>query len=81
MTEYYFTFRSITAAMQAEGVLAARGIESMPIRSPAPLRQKGCGYSLRVIGAAPEQLRSILSRGAYQKLYRKEKGQWREVSL
>ena len=84
MYDYFFTFRSVTAAMQAKEFLDGAGIKAMLSRTPKSLRQQGCGYSLRVRAASPEAARRILDRerANYQRLYRKDEGeQWREVAL
>ena len=54
----------------------------MTVRTPKDLRQKGCGYSLRVREELlPEARQALQAAGAqYQKLYRREgSGAWQEV--
>ncbi len=80
MDAYYFTFRSVTAAMEAQKELERVGIRAVTVRTPLGLRERGCGYSLRTSGYAAAE--AILSQGTkrYQKCYRRSKdGQWQEV--
>lgn len=82
MYDYYFTFRSVTAAMSASRALERAGVPSVTVRTPKDLRHKGCGYSLRV---REEQLteaeQALASNGTgFQKLYRRAgDGAWQEV--
>ncbi len=82
MYDYFFTFRSVTAAMTGGRVLERAGVPGVTVRTPKKLRQKGCGYSLRVREEVLPEARSALqAAGArYQKLYRKTgSGTWQEV--
>lgn len=82
MYDYYFTFRSVTAALGASRALERAGVPSVTVRTPKDLRHKGCGYSLRVREELlPEAVRALASAGAgYQKIYRRGNGgQWQEV--
>ena len=80
MEQYYFTFRSVTAAMEGQRELERTGIRAAMVRTPTALRKQGCGYSLRVSTYAAAE--AILSQGdkRYQKCYRRlPDGQWQEV--
>ena len=82
MYDYYFTFRSVTAAMKGSRALEREGVSGVTVRTPKKLRQKGCGYSIRVreelLPAAKHALQSADTR--YQKLYRRtDSGSWQEV--
>ena len=82
MYDYFFTFRSVTAAMKGSRALERAGVSGVTVRTPKKLRQKGCGYSLRVREELlPEAKQALASAGTqYQKLYRKtESGNWQEV--
>lgn len=82
MYDCYFTFRSVTAAMTGSRVLERAGVPGVTVRTPKKLRQKGCGYSLRVREELmSEAKRALQSAGAkYQKLYRRtDGGTWQEV--
>lgn len=82
MHDYFFTFRSVTAAMKGSQVLEGAGIKTTLSRTPKSLQRQGCGYSLRVRGEAWTTARLLFAREEvhYQKLYRKtEKDQWQEV--
>ena len=61
MTDYYFTFRSITTAQRAQRVCNEAGIGSYLMRTPKQLAKQGCGYSLKIpadrAGSAAELLR------------------------
>ncbi len=78
---YCFTFRSITAAQQAQQRLQAAGIKTTMIRTPTELRSHGCGYCLRTQSLLPAQ--AILQQGEkrYQKCFeRSSEGVWQEVA-
>lgn len=82
MYDYYFTFRSVTAALGASRALERAGVPSVTVRTPKELRHQGCGYSIRVREALlPDAGRALETAGAaYQKLYRRaENGAWQEV--
>ena len=82
MYDYFFTFRSVTAAMKGSRVLERAGVPAVTVRTPKKLRQKGCGYSLRVREELlPEARQALQSAEAkYQKLYRRrDDGTWQEV--
>ena len=42
------TFRSVTPAQRGEQVLRKAGIECRLSRTPRPLEEQGCGYSLQL---------------------------------
>ena len=48
MNNNLILFPSMTAVLKAREVLRRRGINSRVIRTPANLRRRSCGYSLRV---------------------------------
>ena len=82
MYDYFFTFRSVTAAMKGSRALERAGVSGVTVRTPKKLRQKGCGYSLRVREELlPDARQALQSAGArYQKLYRRaDDGTWQEV--
>jgi hypothetical protein len=72
MYDYYFTFRSITAAQRAEAALVRRGLGARLLRSPKFLSIKGCGYALKVrSGAAPAAAAAMAAEGVnYGSIYR-----------
>lgn len=81
---YYFTFRSVTAAMQGSRTLAAAGLESLMVRTPAALKKQGCGYSLRVRQEALRPALAALRSGGptFGRIYRRaEDGSWKEVTV
>ncbi len=82
MYDYFFTFRSVTAALSASRALERAGVPSVTVRTPKDLRHKGCGYSLRVREELlPEARGALQSAGTgYQKIYRRAAGGgWQEV--
>ncbi len=81
MTVYYYTFRSMTAAMTAVGKLKKRGITATPVRTPEHLRKQGCGYCIPIPrGRLPKPERALLP-GEYEKLYEYKDGEWKELSV
>ena len=48
MKKCIITFRSVTPAQRAEGVLRRAGVECSVQRTPKWMEEKGCGYSLRL---------------------------------
>ncbi len=79
---YYFTFRSVTAAQRGSKALHLVGISNQLLRTPKPLQQQGCGYCLRIgrrsFTAALETLR--FERIKYNKIYcQPEDGRWEEL--
>lgn len=81
MTIYYYTFRSMTAAMTAAGKLKKRGIAVNPVRTPEHLRKRGCGYCIPIPEARFRPVGEGLHEGEYEKLYRYRDGEWREITL
>ena len=84
MYDYFFTFRSVTAAMKGSQVLEAGGLRGMLFRTPKSLQRQGCGYSLRIKEENVSRVRLLFSREEvrYQKIYRKTAGdEWQEVAL
>ena len=81
MTIYYYTFRSMTAAMNASGKLKERGIVAPPIRTPEHLRKRGCGYCISIQEGSFRNTARILSPGEYEKLYRLQEGKWKELAV
>ncbi len=67
----FVTFRSITYAQRGQEVLSRAGINAAMTRTPRPLAEKGCGYSLKVPGEKREQAKALLRSNAvtYSKLY------------
>lgn len=57
MNEFYFTFRSMTAAQQGSMELSMYGIPAAFLRTPRMLSDLGCGYAVRV--GAGDALRSV----------------------
>lgn len=84
MYSYYFTFRTVTAAMQGSRALEEAGLGALMARTPPDLRSRGCGYSLRVREEEVTAAKNILMREnlRFQRIYRKTaEGKWQEVTL
>ena len=79
MKEYYFTFRSVTRAMEAEKQLKRAGMTPYLLRTPAALRKNGCGYSLRLREAEWEPAKAVLTEDGYERLFQKDGQVWSEV--
>ncbi len=79
MIVYYYTFRSMTAAMTAAGKLKKSGYTAMPVRTPEGLRKKGCGYCIAIPENGFAKIRDVLSHRDYEKLYAHASGEWKEV--
>ena len=60
MRNCYITFRSVTYAQRGEAALRAAGVPSSLQRSKSWMRERGCGYCLRLqeghLGRALEAL-------------------------
>ena len=48
MRKCMITFRSVTPAQRAEGVLNRAGVECTLQRTPKWMEERGCGYSVRL---------------------------------
>lgn len=48
MTEYLFTFLSLTRAQSGQRALQGRGIAADLRRTPKEMAARGCGYSLAI---------------------------------
>lgn len=48
MKTYYITFRSVTFAQKAEGILKRAGIPCLLRRTPKWMEERGCGYCLQL---------------------------------
>ena len=82
MYDYYFTFRSGTAAQSGAKRLEKAGISATMVRTPRNLQKQGCGYSLRVRRAQFRTAQEILlqSGASFQKVYTQmPDGNWEEV--
>lgn len=48
MKKCMITFRSVTPAQRAEGLLRRAGVECALQRTPKWMEERGCGYSVRL---------------------------------
>ena len=81
MKEYYLTFRSMTAAMSAAKKLEAVGLHLRPTATPEALRQRGCGYCLRLKEEQFFLSSDGLQRMKYERIYIHQGERWREIAL
>ena len=82
MYEYFFTFRSVTAAQSAAKRLEQAGIAAAMLRTPRGLQKQGCGYSLRVRAGQFSEAHRLLTQfsAPFQRIYGKAPGgRWEEV--
>ena len=72
MYDCLITFRSVTPAQRGEKALRKVGIDCQLSRTPRPMEEQGCGYSLRLNGMQlPRALEILRQKGiAYRKAYR-----------
>lgn len=81
MTEYLFTYYSLTQAQTGLHLLKKRGIAVTLKRTPRQLAAKGCGYSLSLREGAVLAASATLhgSNCDYNRLYRLRDGVAEEV--
>ena len=83
MTEYYFTFQSLTMAQTGYSYLKNRGIAAVLKRTPAKMSEQGCGYSLvvgeRTVRSAAASLAAMNI--GYRRVFRFRDGSIEEVAL
>ena len=83
MKQYMISFRSVTNAQRGERSLTRGGFSCTVSRTPKWMEQQGCGYGVLLrtenIHAAMEIL---LREGiAWRKVYARQDGTYRELSL
>lgn len=84
MKHCLITFRSVTPAQRGESVLRRSGIDCALGRTPRPMEEQGCGYSLRLRVVDASRAASILRQ--HQIPFRKaylwtEEGSMEELSV
>ena len=76
MKRCMITFRSVTPAQRGEGLLRQAGIASTLRRTPRPMEQQGCGYSLHL--SCEEVVRAVgllrANNVTFRKVYLKGEG-------
>ena len=78
----YITFRSVTHAQRAEGILGGAGIRCALQRTPRWMEEQGCGYCLRLRQRELVRARELLTKNGVQlrRTYRvDERGELVEV--
>ena len=84
MTVCMITFRSVTPAQRAEGILRRAGVSCNIQRTPKWMEEQGCGYSLRLAHKElPRALEQLRSNGVvFRKVYlRRDNGTMEELSV
>jgi len=83
MTQYYFTFYSLTQAQNALHQIRRRGIVAQLRRTPSELAARGCGYSVTVEEREAHTAAAALNGAGipYRGIYRDMGGSLQEVIL
>ena len=84
MFDYYFTFRSMTAAQQAVMLLNKNGLFASFLRAPRALSAKGCGFAVRVLFQNGTDAAMMLRKAGaiYEKVFQMNaSGAWMEAYL
>ena len=83
MNEFYFTFRSMTAAQQGSMELGMYGIPAAFLRTPRALSELGCGYAVRVGPGDGQRAAAALRRSGirFEKIIQTGPGGPKEVWL
>ena len=76
MIDYLFTFRSLTAAQQAEMILTRYGIPSRLVRIPSRISDNGCGHAVRVQDYHRANAAFIQENLFYERVLRWNGGDW-----
>ena len=82
MSEYYFTFHSLTHGQSAAQIMREHGIPVSLNRAPKALAQQGCGYALQLYSMNPlAQYNLLRANGASPgHVYRRmPNGLWEEL--
>ncbi len=79
MNGYYFTFRSVTRAQQAQALLNRKGISAVLQRTPGFLAVQGCGYCLRVGEASASMAGVLLRQSGVERCYLRTRSGFEEV--
>lgn len=76
MKSYYITFRSVTFAQKAEGVLKRAGIRCSLHRTPRWMEERGCGYCLHLKQGEPHTAAALLQENGavFRKVYVQQPG-------
>ena len=79
----YITFRSVTHAQRAEGILGGAGIRCAMQRTPRWMEEQGCGYCLRLRGEELLRGGMLLRRAGvpFRKMYAQKGNALEEVTL
>ena len=82
MKDCMITFRSVTPAQRAEGLVRRAGLDCTIQRTPKWMEQQGCGYCLRLHCTQVQQALEVLRSNdvPYRKVYlRRENGKAEEI--
>ncbi len=71
MRKDFITFRSITPAQRGQRLLRQAGVEALLQRTPSHMRERGCGYCLRLDPADTAKAVAVFEQAglSYSKIY------------
>lgn len=84
MGYYIITFRSVTPAQRAEGILRQTGFLCSLQRTPRWMEAQGCGYSIRINDGRIDEAVGLLKQRKipFRKIYRADdSGRAEEMTL
>lgn len=83
MTQYLLLFRSLTQAQRALQLCKSMHFPATLVRSPKSVAGDGCSHSLRVSDSSLQSILNLLRQNniAPRKIFRVDRGAYREVSL
>ena len=71
MYDYYFVFRSLTAAQKAINLLKEKAIRAALVNTPGNLSSRGCSYAVKIKSSEAYAAAGYLRRkgGEYERIY------------
>ena len=79
----FITFRSVTPAQRGQRVLQQAGIETVLLRTPKWMEERGCGYCLRLRQEDAKRAVELLRQGklSFSKVFADTDGGAQELSV
>ena len=79
----FITFRSVTPAQRGQRVLQQAGIETVLLRTPKWMEERGCGYCLRLRQEDTKRAVELLRQGklSFSKVFADTDGGAQELSV
>ena len=79
----FITFRSVTPAQRGQRVLQQAGIETVLLRTPKWMEERGCGYCLRLRQEDTKWAVDLLRQGklSFSKVFADTDGSAQELSV